>query len=59
MSSFGIYMIGVIVVVGALSYAAHLLGLSTTWIFIVAVAIVGLGLMAGVARTRNRDSSQA
>jgi len=59
MSSFGLYMIGVIVVVAALSYAAHLLGLSSTWIAIVAAAIVGLGVMGGVARTRTRDSSQS
>lgn len=58
MSSFGLYMIGVIVVVAALSYGAHLLGMSATWIFIVAAAIIGLGVMAGVARTRTRDSSQ-
>jgi predicted ABC-type sugar transport system permease subunit len=52
-------MIGVIVVVAALSYGAHLLGLSSTWIYIVAAAILGLGVMAGVARTRTRDSSQS
>ena len=59
MSSFGLYMIGVIVVVAALSYGAHRLGLNSTWIIIGAAAIVGLGVMAGVARTRTRDSSQS
>jgi uncharacterized membrane protein YdjX (TVP38/TMEM64 family) len=55
MSSFVLYMIGVIIVVGALSYGARLLGLNSTWIGIVALAIIGLGLMAGVAKTRRRD----
>lgn len=58
MSSFVIYMIGVIIVVAALSYGARLLGLSSTWVSILALAIIGLGLMAGVAKTRRRDPAQ-
>jgi uncharacterized membrane protein YdjX (TVP38/TMEM64 family) len=58
MSSFALYMIGVIIVVVALSYGASLLGLSSTWITILALAIIGLGVMAGVAKTRRRDPAQ-
>jgi hypothetical protein len=58
MSSFVLYMIGVIIVVAALSYGARLLGLSSTWIGILALAIIGLGMMAGVAKTRRRDPAQ-
>jgi hypothetical protein len=58
MSSFVLYMIGVIIVVGALSYGARLLGLSSTWISILALAIIGIGLMAGVTKTRRRDPAQ-
>jgi uncharacterized membrane protein YdjX (TVP38/TMEM64 family) len=58
MSSFVLYMIGVIIVVAALSYGASLLGLSSTWITILALAIIGLGVMAGVAKTRRRDPAQ-
>ena len=58
MSSFVLYMIGVIIVVADLSYGAHLLGLSSTWITILALAIIGLGMMAGVAKTRRRDPAQ-
>jgi len=58
MSSFVLYMIGVIIVVAALSYGARLLGLNSTWISILALAIIGLGLMAGVAKTRRRDPAQ-
>jgi hypothetical protein len=59
MSNFAIYMIGVILVVAALSYGAHLLGVSSTWILIGALLIVGLGVMGGVSKTRRRDPSQA
>jgi len=58
MSSFVLYMIGVIIVVAALSYGARLLGLNSTWISILALAIIGLGLMAGVVKTRRRDPAQ-
>lgn len=58
MSSFVLYMMGVIIVVAALSYGAHLIGLSSTWIAILALAILGLGVMAGVARTKHRDPAQ-
>jgi uncharacterized membrane protein YdjX (TVP38/TMEM64 family) len=51
-------MVGVIIVVGALSYGARLLGLNSTRIGIVALAIIGLGVMAGVAKTRRRDPAQ-
>jgi uncharacterized membrane protein YdjX (TVP38/TMEM64 family) len=51
-------MIGVVIVVAALSYGASLLGLSSTWIGILAFAIIGLGVMAGVAKTRRRDPAQ-
>jgi hypothetical protein len=58
MSSFVLYMIGVIIVVASLSYGASLLGLSSTWIAILALAIIGLGVMAGVSKTRRRDPAQ-
>jgi hypothetical protein len=58
MSSFVLYMVGVIIVVTALSYGARLLGLNSTWIGILALAIIGFGIMAGVAKTRRRDPAQ-
>jgi hypothetical protein len=55
--NFAIYMIGVLLVVGALAWAATRLGLGSTWIAIGALALVGLGLMGGVVKTRHRDPS--
>ena len=53
--NFALYMLGVLIVVGALAYAANMLGLSSTWIVIGAALIAGLGIMGGVVRTRQKD----
>lgn len=53
--NFAFYMVGVLIVVGALAYGASRLGLSSTWIIIGAAVIFGLGMMAGVVKTRQKD----
>ncbi len=55
--NFAIYMIGTLLVVGALAYGAHLLGASPRWIGIGTVVAIGLGIMGGIVRTRRRDPS--
>jgi hypothetical protein len=55
--NFAIYMIGVLIVVGALAYGASLMGLSSTWIAIGAALIVGLGLMGGIVKTKQKEPS--
>jgi hypothetical protein len=57
MTNFFVYMIGVILVVGALAYGANLLGLSTTWIAVIAIAAVGLGVMGAIVKTRQKEPS--
>jgi hypothetical protein len=57
MTNFFVYMIGVILVVGALAYGASLLGLSTTWITVVAIAGIGLGVMGAIVKTRQKEPS--
>lgn len=58
MSNFVIYMVGVVLVAGALAYGASLLGLSSTWIGIGLTLVIGFGIMAAVAKTRRREPSQ-
>ncbi len=53
--NFALYMLGVVIVVGGLAYAASQLGLSATWIVIGASVISGLGIMGGVVKTRQKD----
>ena len=56
MTNFIVYMIGVILLVGALAYGASLLGLSSTWITVIAVAALGIGLMGAIVKTRQKES---
>ena len=57
MTNFFVYMIGVILVVGALAYGASLLGLSSTWIAVIAIAALGLGVMGAIVKTRQKEPS--
>lgn len=57
MTNFFVYMVGVVLIVGALAYGASLVGLSPTWIAIIATAAVGLGLMGAIVKTRQKEPS--
>jgi hypothetical protein len=57
MTNFFVYMIGVLLVVGALAYGASLLGLGTTWVAIIALAGIGLGVMGAIVKTRQKEPS--
>ena len=57
MTNFLVYMIGVVLVVGALAYGASLLGLSATWIAVLAMAGLGLGVMGAIVKTRQKEPS--
>ncbi len=56
--SFGLYLIGFIVVIGGLAWGAVQLGIPGVWIGIGAVVLLGLAIVSGVARTRQRDPAQ-
>ena len=53
--NFAIYIIGAILVVCGLAYGASRLGVNSTWIFVGAIVIIGLAIMAGVSKTRQKD----
>jgi hypothetical protein len=57
MSSLAIYLIGFVVLVAGLAYAASLAGMPTQWIAAGVLVLVGLGIAMGVTRTRTRDVS--
>jgi hypothetical protein len=57
MTNFFVYMIGVVLVVGALAYGASLLGLGSTWITVIAIGALGMGLMGAIVKTRQKESS--
>lgn len=57
MSSFGLYLIGFIVLAAGLLFGASLLGVSQTWLFVIGLVLVGIGIIAAVTNTRRRDST--
>lgn len=59
MTNFLVYMIGAIVVICAVAYGGHLLGVPERWIGIGVAAGVGLGIMAAIVKTRRPQSSDS
>ncbi len=57
MSSFILYVVGLIVLVGGLIYGAHLAGLPQAWTIVGALVVLGFGVMVAVAKTRTKDIS--
>lgn len=57
MSAFMLYVIGFIILLCGLIYAAFLVHVPQTWIIVGALIIVGLGVMSAVSHTKRRDPS--
>lgn len=55
MTNFIIYLIGTLFVVAGLAYGASRMGVSQTWIITGAAIIIGIGLMGGIVKTRQKD----
>ena len=55
--SFGIYLAGIILVLGGLIYGAVLLQVPVHWIVVGALVMLGLGILAAVKATRVRDAA--
>jgi len=50
-----VYLVGTLLVVAGLTYGASRMGVNQVWIIAGALVIVGLGLMAGIVKTRQKD----
>ena len=55
MTNFVVYLIGTLLVVAGLAYGASRLGVSQVWIIAGALVIIGIGLMGGIVKTRQKD----
>lgn len=55
MTNFVVYLIGTLLVVAGLAYAASRLGIASPWIIAGALIAIGLGLMGGIVKTRQKD----
>ena len=55
--SFGIYLAGFVILTAGLIYGATLLHVPSHWIAVLAIVMVGLGILKGVSSTRQKDPS--
>ncbi|MBS1151147.1 MAG: hypothetical protein H6Q89_2845 [Myxococcaceae bacterium] len=53
--SFGIYVGGILLVIGGLIYAAAILHAPIPWIVVGALIALGLGILMAVKATRQKD----
>ena len=55
--SFGLYVLGYLIVIGGLIYGATLMHVPTHWIVVCAIVLAVLGIVTGVKATRQKDSA--
>jgi positive regulator of sigma E activity len=55
MSSFSTYLIGYIILIIGLAIAAYLLGVSSTWIIVGTIVLIGAGIVTATTRTKPKD----
>ena len=53
--SFALYMLGLIVLVGAIAWGLVVAGIAATYIGITCLVVAGIGIMMAVSRTRAKD----
>ena len=53
--SFMLYVIGFLIFTAGVAWAMSAAGITTLWIAIVCVILLGLGIITGVSKTRSKD----
>jgi hypothetical protein len=53
--SFGLYLVGIVLVVAGLIYAAVIMSVPTQWIIVLSLLLLGGGIVTAVKSTRQRD----
>jgi uncharacterized membrane protein HdeD (DUF308 family) len=53
--SFLIYIVGFLILMGGLIYAATLLHVPSQWVVVGGIVLAGLGILTGVQVTRHKD----
>ena len=56
--SFGIYILGFLILIGSLIYGAVILHIAPHWIAVGAIVLFGLAILKGVKATRGKDPPQ-
>jgi len=55
--SFGLYMVGFIILIVGLGLGAHMMHVPPKWIGVGVISLIGLGILLGVTSTRRPDPS--
>jgi len=55
--SFALYTIGYLIFTVGVAWALAKAGLATTWVAIICLMLVGIGIARGVTHTRSKDPS--
>ena len=53
--SFPIYLVGFVIVIAGVAWAMTTAGVSTTWVLITSVILLGIGVVTAATRTRSKD----
>jgi hypothetical protein len=56
--SYGLYIVGFVIIIGGLIYGAVLLRVPTQWIVVGSVVLLGIAIVKGVKATRQKDASK-
>jgi hypothetical protein len=57
--SFSLYLVGFLIFMGGVAWALSVAGVSSLYIVIACVILLGIGILTGVTRTRPRDPPAA
>jgi heme A synthase len=55
MSSFATYLIGFVILILGLGFAAYLVNVPTVWISVGVIVLIGIGVLMATSRTKPRD----
>jgi len=53
--SFIIYLIGFAFIIGGIAWALVIMGVSTLYVMITTLILIGVAILTGVTRTRSKD----
>jgi uncharacterized membrane protein len=56
--SFGIYLVGILLIIGGLVYGATILHAPVHWIVVLTLVLLGVGVVAAVRSTKQRDPAK-
>jgi hypothetical protein len=57
--SFAIYLVGFVILLVGVVWGLTVAGIPTIWIAVIALIMLGLGIISGVSHTRSKDPPEA